>query len=245
MEIKWLHKEVHNEYNLCQRVYPFWSGKYLNDIQDFMDSKEKIKPNSSASVKLSEFGQYKYVLNISGALADELFEIIRSKSKSLSWKQIRSYFKFISKMRSRVEKTILDKKYSQQAGDTTVSKDGMKIRLNIAEDDRAKWLFDQVQLFHGKKVTWRQMHQYLKKTLDIREEIRDSFKNQEINRNYDENKAEIIHDISKTVRDQVTVPDQVKTMMEEMRESHKLVRHMRREVSNLKQDIHVLMKIVI
>ena len=106
---------------------------------------------------------------------------------------------FIFRMKHNVQKAILDKDTGKQAEDTTVSNDGMKIALEINLDDESKWLFDQVLKLHATKVTWRQIREYLKKTLSIKQEIRDSFEDQEIGRKYEEKEAEIIDDISQTV----------------------------------------------
>eukprot|EP01084_Bolivina_argentea_P123568 218973_1 len=91
-EISWLYL-CENEYDLCYRLYPFWSDSLKKDILNFMESSTQIHGNYE--LKENEFGQLKYSLNINYELALKLFRIIRFKIRTLSWEQINNYFQFV------------------------------------------------------------------------------------------------------------------------------------------------------
>eukprot|EP01083_Nonionella_stella_P161426 528743_1 len=195
-EIEWLYENTENEYVLCQRIYPFWGHKFINDIYSFMESTEQIQ--GIYELKAAEFGQLKYSLNVNHDNANKLFNIIRFKHRSLSWKQLYNFFVFVLRIKYNVQKAILN---SKQAEDTTVSNDGMKILLKISLNDESQWLFDKVLFLNGAKVTWKQIRAYLTKTVNVRDTIRDFFADHQRDSNYHNKRAEIIHEISTNVDD--------------------------------------------
>ena len=162
-EVNYLFLGCENRYDLCYKIYPFWSGSIIKDIYNFMESTEQIQGNYE--LKEAEFGQLKHSLNVDDELALKLFHIIRFKMRTLSWKQIYNYFKFLLKMKYNVQRAILK---SIQAEDTTVSLDGIKLLLKIQLNDESVWLFNKVDSFHGAKVTWKQIRKYLKKMITVR-----------------------------------------------------------------------------
>ena len=85
-EMRWLFENVEFVQDLCKRMYPFWSGMFLNSIYNFMESTEQIQGNYE--LKCAEFGQLKYSLSVNDESATKLFHIIRFKQRSLSWQQI-------------------------------------------------------------------------------------------------------------------------------------------------------------
>ena len=226
-EIEWLYLDLHNEYDFCQRVYPFWSSQFIDDIYHFMESTEQIQ--GVYELKCAEFGQLKYSLNVNDELANKLFHVIRFKHRSLAWKQLYNYLVFILKMKYNVQKAILR---SKQAEDTTVSSEGMKILLKISLNDESKWLFDKVLSLNGSKVTWKQIRNYLKKMVTVRDDMRDFFGDQERDRNYDDNKAEIIDGISKTVEDN-------KDNNMNQQQILKLLQEMKHEINGIKKKINL------
>ena len=234
-EIEWLHLETETAYDLCRRIYPFWGSvnNFIHSIYNFMESTEQIQ--GIYELKCAEFGQLKYSLNVNDDLANKLFHIIRFKHRSLSWKQLYSYLLFILKMKYNVQKAILK---SKQAEDTTVSEDGMKILLKISLNDESNWLFNRVLFLNGSKVTWKQIRNYLTKMLAVRQDMRDFFDDRERDRNYDENKAEIIDEISKTVEDNNT-NNQYKNqdIMELLKTIKKQNESMKKEIDALKQKL--------
>ena len=194
-EIEWLFQDIQNEHDLYKRIYPFWSQQFTQKMLNFMESTEQIQGNYE--LKEAEFGQLKHSLNVNDEIANTLFQIIRLKHRALSWKQLYGYLTFILNMKYNVQTAILE---SKQAEDTTVSIDGMKISLKISLNDESKWLFDKVLSLNASKVTWKQIRNYLEKVVAVRQEIRDFFEDQERERNYDEKKAEIIDDLTKSVK---------------------------------------------
>merc|ERR1712228_1014695 len=146
-EIEWLYEDTENVYDFCQRLHPFYSGQFIKDIYDFMESTEQIQGHYE--LKCAEFVQLKYSLNVNDESANRLFFIIRFKHRSLSWKQLYNYLIFILRMKYNVQSAILN---SKQAEDSTVSNDGMKILLKISLNDESQWLFDKVLFFNGSKV---------------------------------------------------------------------------------------------
>ena len=102
-------------------------------------------------------------------------------------------------------------------------------------NDESKWLFDRVLYLNGSKVTWKQIRNYLKKTL-AGQGMRDFFQDQERDRNYDENKAEIIDELTKTVDDN---KDQNKTQNEQMMD---LLKTIMKQNENMKKEIDALKK---
>eukprot|EP01084_Bolivina_argentea_P194766 334238_1 len=77
-EVNYLFLRCENVYDLCHRIYPFWSGSLNQDIMIFMESTEQIQGNYE--LKKEEFGQLKHSLNVSDDfLAVKLFHIIRFK----------------------------------------------------------------------------------------------------------------------------------------------------------------------
>jgi len=159
-----------------------------------MESTEQIQGNYE--LKEAEFGQLKHSLNVDDELALKLFHIIRFKIRTLSWGQIYQYFKFLLKMKYSVQRAILK---SQQAEDTTVSLDGIKASLKIQLNDESIWLFNKVDSLHGTKVTWKQIRKYLKKMITVRDEMRDFFRDSARDREFEENKAELINAINDNV----------------------------------------------
>merc|ERR1712130_957346 len=145
-EINYLFLGCENKYDLCYKIYPFWSGSIIADIYSFMESTEQIQVNDE--------------------LALHLFHIIRFKLRTVSWKQIYGYFKFLLRMKYNVQRAILK---SKQAEDTTVSLDGIKMTLEIQLNDEGLWLFHKVDELHGSKVTWKQISKYLKKMVAVRD----------------------------------------------------------------------------
>ena len=134
-EIAYLYDGCENKYDLCHKIYPFWSGSIITDIYSFMESTEQIQGHYE--LKEAEFGQLKHSLNVNDELANKLFNIIRFKIRTLSWKQIYHHFKFILKMKYNVQRAILK---SKQAEDTTISQDAIKIMLKISLNDGSKLL---------------------------------------------------------------------------------------------------------
>jgi len=193
-EMRWLFEGVEVIRDLCKRMYPFWSGMFINSIYNFMESTEQIQGNYE--LKCAEFGQLKYSLSVNDESAFKLFHIIRFKHRSLSWQQIYQYLTFVLRMKYNVQKAITKAKQSE---DTTVSSDGMKIVLKISVDDSSKWLFQKTLFYNASKVTWKQIRGYLKKTETVRDNVRDIFADKERARSFDENRAEIIAGIKKNV----------------------------------------------
>eukprot|EP01084_Bolivina_argentea_P088538 159858_1 len=56
-ELSWLYMECENEYDLCHKIYPFWSGSLRQDVITFMDSSKEIKGNYQ--LKSGELSQLK------------------------------------------------------------------------------------------------------------------------------------------------------------------------------------------
>jgi len=193
-EIHWLFEGCENEYDLCYKMYPFWSASIIKDIYNFMESTEQIQ--GDYELKLAEFGQLKHSLNVNDELAVKLFHIIRFKVRTLTWGQIYNYFKFLLKMKYNVNTAILK---SKQAGDTTMSMDGMKLAMKIQLNDESKWFFNKVDVMHGSKVTWKQIRKYLKKVISVRADMRDFFIDNRRDRQFEDEKAGLIHSISENV----------------------------------------------
>merc|ERR1712130_465887 len=189
-EVEYLFLGCENKYDLCHKMYPFWSGSIIADIYSFMESTEQIQGNYE--LKEAEFGQLKHSLNVNDELALHLFHIIRFKLRTVSWKQIYGYFKFLLRMKYNVQRAILK---SKQAEDTTVSLDGIKMTLEIQLNDEGLWLFHKVDELHGSKVTWKQISKYLKKMVAVRDEMRDFFHDNKRDRVFEDNKAEIVNSI--------------------------------------------------
>merc|ERR1719499_1009451 len=85
-EVRWLFENIEYVQDLCKRIYPFWGGRFISSIYNFMESTEQIQGNYE--LKCAEFGQLKYSLNVNAESAFKLFHIIRFKHRSLSWQQI-------------------------------------------------------------------------------------------------------------------------------------------------------------
>ena len=77
---------------------------------------------------------------------------------------------------------------------------------------------------------------YLKKTLAVRQDMRDFFEDQQRDRNYDENKAEIIDELAKTVDNG---QDENKSKNEEMMD---LLKAIIKQNDNMKKEIDSLKK---
>merc|ERR1712048_74352 len=88
---------------------------------------------------------------------------------------------------------------------------GCKMSLKIQLADENKWLFSKVDRLHGAKVTWKQISKYLKKMIAVRDEMRDFFEDNARDRDFEENKAEIINGINENVE---TVTEQTQTLEE-------------------------------
>merc|ERR1712228_820611 len=196
-ETNYLFLGCENQYDLCHKIYPFWSGSSIIDIYKFMESTEQIQGNYV--IKEAEFGQLKHSLHVNDELALKLFHIIRFKIRTLSWKQIYNYFKFVLKMKYNVQRSVLK---SKNAEDTTVSLDGIKMLLEIQLNDESKWLFQRVDSGHGSKVTWKEIGKYLRKLNNARDEMRDFFADNERDRAFEENQAEIVNSIHDNVESQ-------------------------------------------
>jgi len=232
-EVRWLFENIEYVQDLCKRIYPFWGGRFISGIYNFMESTEQIQGNYE--LKCAEFGQLKYSLNVNNESATKLFHIIRFKQRSLSWQQIYQYLTFVLRMKYNVQKAILN---SKQAEDTTVSNDGMKIRLNISLNDASHWLFDKVLFFNGSKVTWKQILGYLKKSETVRSEVRDIFAEKERNRQYKDNTAEIIGEIAKNV-DAIPGDNEHSELMTLLRDIQKQNKELRRDLCALKRKMEV------
>ena len=228
-EVRWLFENIEYVQDLCKRIYPFWGGRFISSIYNFMESTEQIQGNYE--LKCAEFGQLKYSLNVNAESATKLFHIIRFKQRSLSWQQIYQYLDFVLRMKYNVQKAILN---SKQAEDTTVSNDGMKILLNISLNDASHWLFEKVLFFNGSKVTWKQIMAYLKKSETVRDEVRDIFAEKERCRKYQENTAEVIGEIAKSV-DESQGQNKHIELMEMLKEIQKQNYELKQEVSMLKR----------
>ena len=214
-------------------MYPFWGGSIIKDIYSFMESTEQIQGNYE--LKEAEFGQLKHSLNVNDELALKLFHIIRFKIRSLTWKQISNYFKFLLKMKYNVQSAILK---SKQAGDTPVSLDGIKMVLKIQLNDEAKWLFGKVDALHGAKVTWKQIRKYLTKIITVRDEMRDFFHDNARDRDFDDNRAEIINGIADNAERILENNEGTQELLlETLKDIRKKIKHIERKI-NLKQDRH-------
>ncbi len=87
LEINWLFEGTQNLYELTHRIYPFWSSRILKEIYYFVESTDQIQ--GIYELKTTEFKQLKYSLHLNNNdLTDKLFNIIRFKMRSLSYKQI-------------------------------------------------------------------------------------------------------------------------------------------------------------
>ena len=191
-EINWLFHQTENLYELCHKMYPFWSGKILKEIYYFLESTEQIE--GIYELKATEFVNYKYSLHVnSNSSTNELFHIIRFKIRTLSYKQFYDYFNFLLKIKYKIKKVILN---SSKAEDTTVSKNGLKTILNISLNNESEWLFSKVRQLYGSRITWKQISSYLTKTIKVRDDTRDFFNDQERNKNYKKRRAELIYGIS-------------------------------------------------
>eukprot|EP00483_Globobulimina_turgida_P010736 UN10757 len=115
--------------------------------------------------------------------------MILCKMRSLSLKQFYHYFTFLLRMKYHVQDVILR---SNQREDTTVSQNGLKIELNIPSDAEAEWLFLAVDQQHEGKLTWKQITQYLEKTLSLRKNMKDFFHEKEKEYKYEMKQAEMI-----------------------------------------------------
>merc|ERR1719203_1794452 len=229
-EIEWLYEDTETVYDFCQRLLPFYCGEFIADIYDFMESTEQIQ--GDYELKCAEFGQLKYSLNVNDESANRLFCIIRFKHRSLSWRQLYNYLIFILRIKYNVQRAILKAK---QAEDTTVSNDGMKILLKISLNDESQWLFDKVLFFNGSKVTWKQIRNYLKKLVAVRADVRDFFFDQERDRNYEQNKAEIINEIAKNSKKSAC--DQQMEIVNMLKQITQQNENMKKEIELLKQQL--------
>eukprot|EP00483_Globobulimina_turgida_P007229 UN07243 len=100
-------------------------------------------------------------------------------------------------MKYNVQNSILN---SPQAEDTEVSKDAIRKLLNISLNDEALWLFTKCDAFHGSKINWKQIRNYLKKMVAVRDEMRDFFGDKQRDKNFKDNKVEIFNKMN----DQIT-----------------------------------------
>ena len=231
-EVQWLYTGCENELDLCHKMYPFWSGSIIEDIYSFMESTEQIQGNYE--LKEAEFGQLKHSLNVNDELAIKLFHIIRFKIRTLTWKQIYNYYKFLLKMKYNVQRAILK---SKQSEDTTVSMDGIKMLLKIQLNDEAKWLFSKVDSLHGAKVTWKQIRKYLTKIITVRDEMRDFFRDNARNRDYEDNKAEIINGISENAEKAIEVNESLEDkLLAQLHEITKKLNKLEKKI-DAKQDV--------
>eukprot|EP01084_Bolivina_argentea_P313577 543028_1 len=229
-EIDYLFLGCENRYDLCHKIYPFWSGTILQDIYSFMESTEQIQGNYE--LKEAEFGQLKHSLNVNDELAIRLFHIIRFKIRTLSWKQIYNYFNFLLQMKYNAQRAILK---SKQAEDTTVSLDGIKLSLKIQLNDESVWLFNKVDSLHGAKVTWKQIRKYLKKMITVRDEMRDFFSDNARDREYKEKQPEIVNAIHDNVEQtQESAQQNQEDILKCLAAITKQLKQLQKEVQSLK-----------
>eukprot|EP01083_Nonionella_stella_P180070 641139_1 len=234
-EITWLFLGTENKYDLCHKIYPFWSGSIISDIYSFMESTEQIQGNYE--LKEAEFSQLKHQLNVNDELATKLFHIIRFKLRSLSWKQIYSYFKFLLLMKYNVHKAILT---SKQAEDTTLSLDAIKLELEIKLNDESKWLFSKTDSYHGSKVTWKQISKYLKKMVKVRDEMRDFFRDNARDREFEKNKSEIINTIYDNVENNVAQNESLEEkLLKELQQLSHRMRSIERKMDSIRFDPNI------
>ena len=208
-EILWLYDHSTSKLDLCNKLNLFWpGGQMVLLIHRFMQNTAEV--TGIYTLRAEEFCLLKHTLQISETAARKLFLIIRHKKRSLSWKQLHNYFKFLLIMKYRIQFAINN---SPKREDKVVSKDALQGELGISRHDEARWLFHKVEKYHEwlpntnkqkgnamtnphgfdlikKKLTWKQILEYLQKTLSVRDNIRDFFNDKKRDADYEENKAE-------------------------------------------------------
>jgi len=133
-------------------------------------------------------------------------------------------------MKYNVQSAILK---SKQAGDTPVSLDGIKMILKIRLNDEAKWLFGKVDALHGAKVTWKQIKKYLTKIITVRDEMRDFFRDNARDRDFDDNHAEIINGIADNAEKILEENEKTQdNMLETLKVIRKQLKHLDRKVES-------------
>eukprot|EP01083_Nonionella_stella_P122850 369792_1 len=233
-ELEWIYQNTQTLHDLCRRVYPFWSYKFI-EIFDFIETTKQI--DGLYELKWAEFGQLKLKMKVNDEECSKLFHIIRCKYSTLSWKQIYNYLKFVIKMKYNVQKAILNAKQSE---DETISHGEMKLLLNISSNDESKWLFQKVLLLNGSKVTWKQIISYLEKMVAVRDDMRDFFEDQERDRNYLENRAEIMDDVKQNIERIEGKMDclkemqqQIKSIQEDLTKALRPIKHQMNATENI------------
>merc|ERR1712228_1807 len=193
-EIRWIFNQCHKEYDLLYLIEPFFEGKIIHEIDELLESSDDIEGNYE--LRSEEFAQLKHQLHVNGHAAVQLFHIMRAHQQSLSWRQILSYFVFLSKIKVVIDDCI---RRSAKGEDTDLSIEKMKLELHISSQDEANWLFDVVESHHAQKVSWKHFRKYLNKSLMVRQEVRDFFIEQESAKEYQENAYVLVNKLQKSV----------------------------------------------
>eukprot|EP01083_Nonionella_stella_P213062 768781_1 len=238
-ELEWIYQNTQTLHDLCRRVYPFWSYKFI-EIFDFIETTKQI--DGLYELKWAEFGQLKLKMKVNDEECSKLFHIIRCKYSTLSWKQIYNYLKFVIKMKYNVQKAILNAKQSE---DETISHGEMKLLLNISSNDESKWLFQKVLLLNGSKVTWKQIISYLEKMVAVRDDMRDFFEDQERDRNYLENRAEIMGDVQQNIEKiegKMELLDMLKEMKAQITSIEEKIGNPIQSSDHKQEDEHIVME---
>ena len=187
-ELAWLYEcGADNEYDLCSQLYPLLSGSIKAELLAFMESSEKIQ--GIYEVKAEEFGQLKHTLGCNDEAARKLFNLMRFKMRSLSFRSLCGYLRFLLKMRKNVQQAMAA---APHGIDTAVSKDGIQKLLRIKLHDESEWLFGKVDALHGNKVSWKQIRKYMKKMVAVRGDMRDFFGDKQRDKHFADNTAEIM-----------------------------------------------------
>lgn len=86
---------------------------------------------------------------------------------------------------------------SAKKEDKTISKDALQAELAIPRHYEAEWLFSKAEKWHDTKLTWKQITEYLQKSIASKENIRDFFRDKQRDEEYMNNRAEKMENVIK------------------------------------------------
>eukprot|EP01083_Nonionella_stella_P098541 277150_1 len=193
-EIRWIYNQCHAEFDFIYLLQPFMHGKIIREIEELLHSSDQVEGNYE--LRSEEFAQLKHQLHVNGHAAVHLFHIMRAHQQSLSWKQILSYFVFLNKMKAVLDDSI---RRNPKGEDADLSIQKMKLELHVTSQDEANWLFETVEHHHAQKVSWKHVRKYLKKSLMVRQDVKDFFVEQEAQKEYQQNAYVLVNKLQRGI----------------------------------------------
>eukprot|EP01083_Nonionella_stella_P291162 990764_1 len=202
MAISWLYDTAETNGDLCNNINIFWSvqsssvNNMILKIYDFMQNAQHV--DGSYILNPEQFSLWKLDLKITEESIKKLFNIVRGHTRTLSLHQFYHYFTFLLRMKYHAQDAILR---SDQREDTPVSQKGLKIELKISSDAESEWLFKKIDVKVEGELTWKQITQYLQKTLHLRKNMKDFFHEKDIENEYEDKKVQMMTTMTEEQKD--------------------------------------------